>query len=159
MKFKATLDKTAKVVTLVITLLFLGIAFLPILLGKNEIPVLLIVFLFSTYGITYAFSPNGYEVNENNIIIKRPFNTVAFNRTQIKELVKIEDRKLYWAIRTFGVGGLFGYFGAFWNKEFGSMTWYATRREDAIMIITHKNKKIIITPDDVEKFIREFKAL
>jgi hypothetical protein len=78
------------------------------------------------------------------------------NRSQIKNILKIENGKLSWSIRTFGVGGLFGYFGKFWSNEFGNMTWYATRRDKAIMIITKENKKIVLTPDEVEKFINEF---
>jgi len=73
--------------------------------------------------------------------------------------LKLESGKLTYSVRTFGVGGLFGYFGKFWNKEYGNMTWYATRRDKAIMIITKENKKIILTPDEVEKFINEFKEI
>ncbi len=36
------------------------------------------------------------------------------------------------------------------------MTWYATRKDKAIMIITNENKKIILTPNETEKFIEEF---
>ncbi|ELY2011317.1 hypothetical protein SL057_002387 [Flavobacterium psychrophilum] len=159
MIFKATLDKTAKLLTVGITLLFLGIAIGPKLFGKSEnaeIPILISFILFLTYIISYAFSPKSYELNGTNVIIKRPFNNVTLNRSQIKNILKLENGKLTWSIRTFGVGGLFGYFGKFWSKEFGNMTWYATRRDKAIMIITKENKKIVLTPDEVEKFINEF---
>ena len=159
MIFKATLDKTAKLLTIGITLLFLGIAIGPRLFGKTEnaeIPILVSFILFLTYGISYAYSPKSYELNKTNVIIKRPFNNVTLNGSQIKNILKLENGKLTWSIRTFGVGGLFGYFGNFWSKEFGNMTWYATRRDKAIMIITNENKKIVLTPDEVEKFINEF---
>lgn len=159
MIFKATLDKTSKLLTVGITLLFLGITIGPKLFGKpgnTEIPIFISFVLFLTYVISYSFSPKSYEINETNVIIKRAFNNVTLNRSQIKDILKIENGKLYWSIRTFGVGGLFGYFGKFWSKEFGNMTWYATRRDKAIMIITKENKKIVLTPDEVEKFINEF---
>lgn len=159
MIFKATLDKTAKLLTIGVTLLFLGITIGPKMFGKNEnteIPIILSAVLFITYLISYALSPKSYEIKENNVIINRPFKSVIINRTQIKSILKLESGKLTWSIRTFGVGGLFGYFGKFWNKEYGNMTWYATRRDKAIMIITTENKKIIVTPDEPEKFISAF---
>jgi len=162
MIFKTTLDKTAKFLTIGITLLFFGIIIVPKLLNKNEnneSTIILIIILTLTYGISYALSPKSYEINEKNIIINRPFKNVIINRSQIKNILKLESGKLTYSVRTFGVGGLFGYFGKFWNKEYGNMTWYATRRDKSIMIITKENKKIILTPDEVEKFINEFKEI
>jgi len=162
MIFKTTLDKTAKFLTIGITLLFFGIIIVPKLLNKNEnneSTIILIIILTLTYGISYALSPKSYEINEKNIIINRPFKNVIINRSQIKSILKLESGKLTYSVRTFGVGGLFGYFGMFWNKEYGNMTWYATRRDKSIMIITKENKKIILTPDEVEKFINEFKEI
>jgi len=62
-------------------------------------------------------------------------------------------------MRLFGSGGLFGYFGLFWNREFGTMTWYATRRDQAIMIITSSHKKLVITPDETDAFMQAYASL
>ncbi len=37
----------------------------------------------------------------------------------------------------------------------GAMTWYATRRNNYVLITTNNNK-IIITPDNPENFVKEF---
>lgn len=162
MIFKTSLDTTTKLITIAITLLFLGISLAPYLLestpNEESSPMVLLI-LGLTYGISYGFSPKSYEISQNNLIIYRPFCNVILNRTQIKEVFKLEKGQLSWSIRTFGVGGLFGYFGTFWNKKFGNMTWYATRRDNAIMVITHENKKIMLTPDETEKFIYECSKL
>lgn len=55
-----------------------------------------------------------------------------------------------WTIRTFGNGGLFGYFGKFYNAAFGKMTWYATRRNNYLVLSTSENGKIVLTPDNLE---------
>jgi hypothetical protein len=68
----------------------------------------------------------------------------------------LDKEKIGWAIRTFGVGGLFGYYGKFANTKLGSMTWYATRKDRAILVRTIDNKKIILTPDEPEKFVADF---
>lgn len=159
MVFKATLDITAKLMTASITLLFVMIAVGPGLLGKTgdtEIQIGVLLFLLVVYGITYAFSPLSYEVNETDLIIKRPFRNVVIPRYQIKNVFVLAQGKLTWSIRTFGVGGLFGYFGQFWNKEFGSMTWYVTRRNKTVMVITQNNKKIVLSPENAEQFVAIF---
>lgn len=162
MIYKATLDKTAKLLTIGITILFIGIAIGPKLFSKSEnteIPIVVIIILFLTYGISYGFSPKSYEINENSVVINRLFKNVIVNHSQIKNVLKLENGKLSWSIRTFASGGLFGYFGTFWNKEFGNMIWYATRKDKAIMVITNNNQKIILTPDETDKFINEFTKL
>ncbi len=60
-----------------------------------------------------------------------------------------------WTIRTFGVGGLFGYYGEFVNWKLGNMTWYATRRDKTVLIETVDDKKLIVTPDEPEAFIKQ----
>ncbi len=70
----------------------------------------------------------------------------------------VDKDKMGWAIRIFGVGGLFGYFGKFANKEMGNMTWYATRRDKTVLVTTTGNKKIIVTPDEPEAFVANFYA-
>ena len=155
MVFKASLDNTAKYVTIGVVLLFIGITFGAPFFGMVN-PIEIDILLVVVFGVTFLFAPQHYELNPNELIIKRPLNRVIINRLEIKTVQQLEKGKLRWAIRTFGSGGFFGYFGTFWNKEFGNMTWYATKKDNAIMIVTTKNKKIIITPDDKDGFLGEF---
>ena len=94
MIYKATLDKTAKLLTIGITILFIGIAIGPKLFSKSEnseIPIVLIIILFLTYGISYGFSPKSYIINENSVVINRLFKNVIVNRSQIKNVLKLEN--------------------------------------------------------------------
>ncbi len=95
-------------------------------------------------------------IKEDRIVIKRPFKDVIIHRSAIADVIKLDDGKLARSIRTFGSGGLFGYFGLFWQKEFGTMTWYATRRDQAIMMMTSSNKKLVITPDETDDFMQAY---
>ena len=63
-----------------------------------------------------------------------------------------------WTIRTFGVGGLFGYYGKFRNKTFGNMTWFATQQKNYLIFETTNNQKIVLTPDDTD-MIKEIQKL
>jgi len=158
MIFKASLDKVTLLVTIGITILFLVIGFGPLFFDhdlKNSVPIFVDIFLFLAYGLCFGLSPQSYEINEKNLIIKRLFKNVVINRSQIISATSVESSKVRWAVRTFGVGGLFGYFGKFWNKEFGDMTWYATQRSHTVLIITDQHQKIVLTPDEVDLFIEE----
>ena len=41
--------------------------------------------------------------------------------------------------------------------QIGPMIWYATKRSNAVLISTNDFKQIVITPEDAEKFVREFR--
>jgi hypothetical protein len=69
----------------------------------------------------------------------------------------ISKEQMGFAIRTFGVGGLFGYFGYFSSKNQGSMLWYATQREKFVMIHLEGNK--IVLTRRCHKFCIRFNTL
>lgn len=60
------------------------------------------------------------------------------------------------SIRLFGVGGLFGYYGKYYNFKMGHMTLYTTQKRNRILMTMITGKKIIISPDDLNIII-EFK--
>lgn len=64
----------------------------------------------------------------NKLVIHRAFLDIKIDRSQIASLELLDKEKVAGSIRTFGVSGLFGYYGKFANTNIGSMTWYATRR-------------------------------
>jgi len=162
MIFKATLDKTAKLLTIGIPVLLIGFVIGPKLWStpvNASAAILVSIILGFTSIIAYALSPKSYEIKEDSMIIHRPLKDVVIHRSEIEEVHQMEDGKLARSMRLFGSGGLFGYFGLFWNREFGTMTWYATRRDQAIMIITSSHKKLVITPDETDAFMQAYASL
>ncbi len=81
---------------------------------------------------------------------------IKIDRAEIKSIEQLNKEKLTRAVRIFGVAGLFGYWGEFSNTKIGSMTWYATRRDNAVLVTTIHNKKLILTPNEPEKIVTEF---
>jgi hypothetical protein len=158
MIYKATLDNLAKGVTIVISVLFpviIGIQFFYNSLG-NVIPIYTAVGLALIYFITYVFRPINYQILADKLVIHRTISDVKIERSEIKSVELLEKEMLNSTIRVFGVGGLFGYYGKFTNSKMGMMTWYATRRDKAVMVITISGKKIIITPDEPVKFVENW---
>lgn len=108
-------------------------------------------------GLSYYFSISKYRLTDTAIIIVRPFDTVTYPRNIIERAERVDKSDLYFAIRTFGIGGVFAYTGQFWNRKFGNMTWYVTRMDCAVMLYC-RNKKILVSPDEPEAFIAALTA-
>jgi hypothetical protein len=96
-----------------------------------------------------------YEVTDEHVIVHRLFTNVKISGSSIDSVEIIGNDKIRPALRTFGVGGLFGYYGKFASFKMGTMTLYATRRNNTVLIITKENWKIILTPDSPEAFVQE----
>lgn len=159
MTYKTSLDKTAVIITVAMTIFFAVL-----IIGQYSFisnyslpdPVYVTSFCLLIYFLTYAFRPVNYIVTNDELIVTRPVFNVCIKKADIKTVELIERKKLGYSIRTFGVGGLFGYYGWFTNFTLGKMTWYATRRNNYVLVRTVHNKKIILTPDEPGQFVAEF---
>ena len=152
MIYKASLDKTALLITSLVTLMFGALIVFNFILP-------LAIFLIIIYLICMALKPLNYEITKDELIIRRLIKNVRMNRADIKSVELIEKATLSGTIRTFGVGGLFGWYGKFANSQLGAMNWYVTRRDKPVLIIKKDNKKILISPDQAEAFVTEFKEI
>ena len=162
MTYKASYDNLTKIITIGVTILFAFICFAPIIIIKNgsedRSPIFTVVALISVYFISYGFSTKAYQLKQDEVIIQRLLGNVKIKRSEILSIEIIEKEQMGWLIRTFGVGGLFGYWGRFSSSKLGSMTWYATRKNKIVLIAKINNKKIVITPDEAEQFISDFNS-
>lgn len=155
MDFSASMSRTTTIITIVVTLLFAVLIGGSIAMAGTEHafpPVWIGIFLSVAYLLAIAYRPLRYTVSETAVLVHRPFDKVIIRRDSIREIVPVEARQIRFAMRTFGVGGLFGYYGYFSNKSLGGMTWYMTRLDRAVLLRTDK-AKILVSPDDVEGFI------
>ncbi len=156
MEFKATFDQKTSVISAIIMMSLLAIAyFVPRSLTQEGevnqaiifgIPLLIIATIIGAY----YFSIQSYTVDNQTIIINRPFDKVRIVRANIKNMSQLDSTSMKGNIRKFGSGGLFGYYGSWYNPNIGNFSLYATQLDNYILIETHSGKKIILTPDDIE---------
>lgn len=161
MVYKASLDKTALIITLGVTVLFAAIIIgqYPLIRDKGRAaPIFATAACVVIYALSYAFSPRHYAVTEEELVVHRPLGKVRIRKELIKSAQRVDGSILGGSIRTFGVGGLFGYYGSFANFALGRMTWYATRRDKAVLVTTKTKKKIVLTPDDPDSLVAELTA-
>ena len=149
--FKASLDKWSLGITIGISVLFAVIA-LSILLSSKGGSLAVAGLFVAIMGACYFYMPLGYVVSTDQLLVKRPGYDVKIALTKISEIKPLTPQELTWSVRTFGNGGLFGFYGKFWNKQIGDMTWYATRRGNFVLIKTPETN-YILTPDNPEAFI------
>jgi len=157
MEYKASLDTVAKIITAgtIVLFLFLGYRSVKVLmLSQGNATAMLIhggvllLFIALLLGC-YLFAPHYYRVENNNLIIVRPANNKIIKLSDIEVIRPVENSEMLGAIRTFGNGGLFGYFGKYYYPKIGNVNLYATQRKNRIFIETKQGLKFIITPDDL----------
>lgn len=159
MIYKTSLDNLSKGISIGISVLYASILYghftsIP-QIGWFP-PVLLAVVLGGSYLLAFLYRPIHYELRDDVLIVHRLLNDVTILRLSILTVEVLDKAQLNATTRLFGVGGLFGYFGKFRNKQLGTMIWYATRRDRTVLITTTEGKKILITPDETADFVKHF---
>jgi hypothetical protein len=154
--YTASLDILSKAVTTFIFILFLGLSAHQVYILQTDksgtstwITVSMVGLLAAILLVSYLFKADGYRLTSDALIIERPVGGKIILLTDIIEVEVPTKKSMYWTIRTFGNGGLFGYWGKFANTNYGNMTWYATRRSNYILLTIKDKGLIVITPDDL----------
>ncbi|WP_264557879.1 PH domain-containing protein [Flavobacterium sp. N1718] len=161
MVFKASMDRSTRISTIVVTVLFAALPVAGLFMGitsGNWTLAAVGCLLLVVYGIVYAYRPTAYEITAHGLLIHRPAGVVKIASSRIRQVQPLEKAQVRFALRTFGVGGLFGYFGSFYTKSLGSMTWYLTRL-DALVLIETDREKLVLSPNDRDAFLQELSVL
>lgn len=157
MEYKASLDPLAKILTIgaIILFIFIGqksVRQLMIAQGDNMIILLhtgILMMLVLIIVGSWLFAPSSYSAYGGDLFIKRPIGNVSIKVSEIIEARVLNSKEISGLVRTFGNGGLFGYYGKFYNSKLKHLTLYTTQRKNRILIQTSQGKKIVISPDDL----------
>ena len=164
-RYQCSLDNIAKYLPWAIIVLMVGTVVTVILgdpsavstsgvIAAIAVPILLIVGVMIPM---YVLMPVNVLVNDSAIVIeRRKTSSVTIPFSEIISIQRIDNMRF--AVRTFGNGGMFGYTGKFYKKGIGSMTWYCTQRKNYVLIETINGKKIVITPDNPDGFMKNVEA-
>lgn len=160
MDFSATYDKSTKVITALVIVLMLAVLasmWISLKAAGTWLPLLcMAVVSFLSILMPYGFSVKQYRIDNEALIICRPFGNKRIPLTSLVAATPIDPTSLRWSWRIFGSGGMFGYYGTFGNRQLGTMKWYMTRKDHAVLITTVTNKKLVLSPDDVDAFIKAY---
>ncbi len=163
LEYTTSFDNFSKGVTIGVILLLGSISYrsFKVLLGFKSldsksilIHSLVLIIMLSIIIVSYLWSPKKYILSDNQLIINKTTNNIVVDYKYITKVQLIKKEEMKGTIRTFGNGGLFGYYGKFHNPTFGNMNFQTTRQNNRVLIETKDNRKIIISPDDLN-FINE----
>ncbi len=164
--YKASMDNTTKVMTTFVILLLAGVELIPvkrllssdITFGEAISHTLVLLLLMAMLVGTWMFAPSHYEIDARHLVIHRNVGQVMIPLGEIAE-IKRQDGVLGRSFRTFGVGGLFGYYGKFYTDGVGAATFYATQRKNWVWVKLKSGKNILLTPDRPEEFAGRLRGM
>lgn len=104
---------------------------------------------------TLPFMVRGFVITDDELCVER---LGWRNHFALRDVVLAEasPEALRGSIRLCGSGGLFGFFGWFRSKALGVYRAYGTDPKRAV-IIKLKQRTIVVTPDDPERFVEALK--
>ncbi len=159
-QFSASFDSTVKILS-VLVFLILGAATYAVLSTPSlSVPfkIVVVAAIWLLFVFCYLLAPNGYVIDKHNLmaLAKKHF-IFSWLRKEISTVRIVGKEEIKWTFRVFGVGGLFGYYGLFYNSNIGWMIWYASQRNNYVLVELQNGKKVILTPDNPEEFIAALK--
>jgi hypothetical protein len=99
----------------------------------------------------WALAPNGLEIAGGELrILRRAWRSAAYPLSAVAEVAVLPPGSLAGAVRTFGNGGLFGYYGWFYRK--GAFRLYATRTDRLVEVLAG-GRRVVVSPDEPARFV------
>lgn len=153
MHYKATLGTSARWITILTTLLLI---FIPLIIlvtaGTLEQPAILFPMLLPILipVICFAYRVTGYELDNKQILVKRMVGDFLVSLNEI-DSIEVNPDAMKRSFRTFGNGGLFGFYGRFRNSIYGPYRAFVTDPKNSVILKLQKST-IILSPDQPQKF-------
>lgn len=98
-----------------------------------------------------GYAPQRLEVGDDSIVVLRRYKSVVIYRDEMASVEALPKNALRWAVRTGGVGGLFGYFGRYYHRTIGNFSLYATSKENLFLIRKHNGEQIVVSCSEPDK--------
>ena len=101
--------------------------------------------------LAFAWAPRHYQVTDDAFVIERWLGRIVVPARSIRRVRRFDRAELRGTLRTAGSGGLFGYYGRFWNRQLGHFRMYATRSKDFVLV--EAERPYLVTPERIEDFL------
>lgn len=146
--FRAPWSTKLKITTAAFVLILLVAAYF----AKDWAPLVLLAVVVAAA----VLAVRGYSVLDGRLLIHHLGWASKFDLTELSS-VDISPGATMGSVRTFGIGGLFSFAGWFRNEVLGSYRAFATNELNTV-VLDFSGKKIVVTPDDPERFAEAVRA-
>lgn len=155
MEFKpARLDKLATIVTAFVTVLLVGLSIFFII--KVPFGWLFAILMMSIVIFSYLLSPARYFFDGRKLVIEKVIGKkIIIPLEDVEGYTMIPDFTKLRVARTFGNGGLFGYYGSFSTAEYGTLNCQLKNLKQ-VLIIKTSHRTYAISPADAKRFEEYF---
>ncbi|HEX3157136.1 MAG TPA: PH domain-containing protein [Gemmatimonadaceae bacterium] len=153
-------DNRLKVLTAVVVTAVLGVGAMTLWTatraasaGSSPVPALLSAALCACIiAGCMLYAPRGYALDAAALRVRRRAGELEIPLASITAVRRAQREELRGSIRAFAVGGLFGYFGRFYNSRLGRYRMYATRSSDYVLVTTNTGP-VVITPAEPDQMV------
>jgi hypothetical protein len=142
----------ASLVLVLVTLVRKGAGIGRTLLGAGVCLTIILPFL-----LAFAWSPGSIIVSGDRISFKSPLTSLDIPLDRISDVRAAGNEDLAGAYRTFGVGGLFGYFGEFRSTALGRFRMFSTSQKTSVLIVTGDGA-IVASPASPDSFVAALRS-
>jgi hypothetical protein len=154
-RYQASLGKLVLTTTVLVAVLLTAVTVTLISTIKGLPPAVMILITVSplaSFAIAFLYRVWGYGVSTHGIRVHRTLFPVTL---PLQPPVTIERTPglTKGSLRTFGNGGLFGFYGRFWKSGVGSYRAFVTDPANALLL-TSGERKFALSPDQPDAFIR-----
>lgn len=99
----------------------------------------------------WALAPRSIELSGGELrVLRRAWRGASYTLGEVTEVAVLPPRWLLGAVRTFGNGGLFGWYGWYWKK--GAFRLFATRTDRLVEVVVG-GKRVVLSPDEPARLV------
>ncbi|HEX7319091.1 MAG TPA: PH domain-containing protein [bacterium] len=151
MEFKTAKLDTAATVISAFTTVFLAVM-AGFFIVKVPIGIIFAAGMMSIVVFSYLLAPRRYRFEGSKLVIEKVSGKkIVIDIADIKGYSPVADFRQLKPIRSFGNGGLFGYYGLFSTREYGTINCQLTRLKKIFLIETIRGY-YVVSPEDADRF-------
>ena len=153
--YRYKLDKRSKRLTLIFTLLIVGLGvFISYYSASGYFSAWFVLFAAAFLALFILSIPRFVKIDDDSLEIHCIVELTHINIEDIKSVRKIDRHRMRYCIPLLGSYGFFGYYGYYFNlAEMSLVKVYASRWKNFVMIEDIYDDTYIINCDDADEFV------
>ena len=154
-KFKYKTDRRTMAISIMMIILFIGIAIALLLLYTGGFfSAWFTSLIIALMALMILSVPRYVGIKEDSVEIHCVMDVTSIELREIASIRKVDRQQMRWIIPIFGAAGFFGYYGKFFDfKEFDAITIYASEWNNFVEIIDIYDYRTYVSCRDSDRFI------